>query len=51
MAKNQLLGILQKLQLLYNLVAWTLSFLSNRALRLSFDSQTEEFNRLETGIP
>ena len=50
-AKNQLLGILQKLQLPCNLVAWTSSFLSNRALRLSFDGQTEEFNRLETGIP
>jgi hypothetical protein len=50
-AKNQLLGILQKLQLPSNLVAWTSSFLSNRALRLSFDGQTEEFSRIETGIP
>ena len=50
-AKNQLLGILQKLQLPGNLVAWTSSFLSNRTLRLSFDGQTEKFSKIETGIP
>ena len=50
-AKNQLLGILQKLQLPSNLVAWTSSFLSNRTLRLSFDGQMEKFSKLETGIP
>ena len=50
-AKNQLLGILQKLQLSTSLIAWVSSFLADRVLRLSFDGQLEQFSKIETGIP
>jgi hypothetical protein len=50
-ARNQLLAILQQFRLPINLISWISSFLSNRVLRLSFDGQTEEFSRIDTGIP
>jgi ribonuclease HI len=50
-AKNQLLAILQKLRLPTSLIAWVSSFLADRVLRLSFDSQLEQFSKIETGIP
>ncbi len=50
-AKNQLLAILQKLRLPTSLIAWVSLFLGDRVLRLSFDSQLEDFSRIETGIP
>jgi ribonuclease HI len=50
-AKNQLLAVLQKLRLPTSLIAWISSFLAGRELRLSFDGQTEEFSKIETGIP
>jgi Reverse transcriptase (RNA-dependent DNA polymerase) len=50
-AKNQLLAILQKLRLPVSLIAWVSSFLADRELRLSFDGQTEDFSKIETGIP
>jgi hypothetical protein len=51
MAKNQLLGILKRLQLLINLISWISSFLEDRVLRLSFDGETEDFSPINTGIP
>ena len=50
-AKNKLLAILQQLRLPTSLISWVSSFLGNRVLRLSFDGQTEEFSRIDTGIP
>ena len=50
-AKNQLLKVLQRLRLPTSLIAWTSSFLDNRTLRLAFDGQSEEFSRVNIGIP
>ncbi|RDL34486.1 uncharacterized protein BP5553_07614 [Venustampulla echinocandica] len=50
-AKNQLLSILKDLRLPTSLASWVQSFLSNRLLRLAFDSQIEQFASLNTGIP
>jgi len=48
---NQFLETLKKLRLPISLIAWAKSFLSNRALRLSFDNKTEEFSEIVAGIP
>jgi hypothetical protein len=50
-SQNQLLAVLQKLGLPSSLISWVQSFLTNRILRLSFDSQTEEFCKIAAGIP
>lgn len=50
-ALNQLLNILHNQQMPLSLIAWVASFLRDRSLRLTFDGETEEFSRIETGIP
>ena len=42
---------MQNKKLPASLIAWTNSFLSNRQLRLRFNSNTEQFGPIETGIP
>jgi hypothetical protein len=50
-SKNQLLAILKRLKLPISLISWTSYFLEYRLLRLSFDSQIEDFQSISTGIP
>jgi Reverse transcriptase (RNA-dependent DNA polymerase) len=50
-SKNRLLSTLKKLRLLLSLISWILLFFNNRILRLSFDSQIEDFLPINTGIP
>ena len=50
-ARNQLLAILCRLGLPKSLVEWVASFLEDRLLKLSFNSLTEEFKTISTGIP
>lgn len=50
-SKNQLLSIIAKLRLPTSLLSWINSFLQQRVLRLSFDSNIEEFSSINTGIP
>jgi hypothetical protein len=50
-SKNQFLAILKRLKLLISLIAWISHFLEYRLLRLSFDSQIEQFQPISTGIP
>ena len=50
-AKNQLIQTLIDLNLPRSLIGWIRSFLEKRVLKLSFNSQTEEFKPIETGIP
>jgi hypothetical protein len=42
---------MQSLRLPKSLLNWTRSFLEDRQIRLSFDSQIEEFREVETGVP
>ena len=49
-ARGQLLAILAKLGLPPSLISWVSSFLRNRTLRLSFNSQIEGFSILDIGI-
>jgi retron-type reverse transcriptase len=41
----------QSLRLQKSLLNCTRSFLEDRQIRLAFDSQTEEFREVETGVP
>jgi len=42
---------MQSLGLPQSLVKWTQTFLEERAIRLAFDSQIEDFLEIETGVP
>jgi hypothetical protein len=50
-SKNKLLSTLKKLRLLFSLISWILSFFNNWILRLSFDSQIEDFLPINISIP
>lgn len=50
-SRNRLLDICKKLRLPMNLISWIASFLQQRQLKLSFNSQTESFKPISTGIP
>lgn len=50
-AKNRLLAILRDLRLPRSLILWISSFLGHRQLKLTFNSNIEEFREVNTGIP
>jgi ribonuclease HI len=50
-AKNQLIAILRDLKLPKSLLLWVSSFLDDRRLQLTFNSNMEEFKEVKTGIP
>jgi ribonuclease HI len=50
-AHNRLLAVLQQLGFPLSLISWTLAFLTERLLRLSFDGQIEAFRQIAAGIP
>ncbi len=50
-ARQQLLRVLQQLGLPICLIAWVLTFLIGRQLRLAFDGQTQEFSPNKSGVP
>ena len=48
---NQLLSICKELELPIAFTQWVATFISNRKIQLSFNGQTQEKVKIETGIP